>query len=103
MENGGGEISPCDGNFRREREREKNRQREAFPPASHRDGISIARERARGRERPLARERLHGRERDARARKKGRGEKEERLGKNGITEKKKNRREIVREREDATD
>ena len=31
------------------------------------------------------------------------GEKEERLGKNEITEKKKNRREIVRDKEDATD
>ena len=39
------EISPRDGNFRRERERERNRQREAFPPASPRDRISVARER----------------------------------------------------------
>ena len=42
----------------KERERRKNvEEREAFPPASPRDGISVARERARGRER-------NGRERE---------------------------------------
>ena len=40
-------------NFRREteKEREGGKERGAFPPASPRDGISVARERARGRER----------------------------------------------------
>ena len=47
------EISPHDGNFRRERERERERERnrKTFPPASPRDGISDVRERMRGRER----------------------------------------------------
>ena len=63
------EISPCEGNFHRERER--NHQREAFPHASPRDGISIVRERARGEERPRARGRGYagGREMHERGRK----------------------------------
>ena len=105
-----------------EREREEGEEREEdFPPlASSRDGaISVARREERedvmgerrrqqerekgGREREK-KERRRKRETRGRGRKRGReGEKEERLGENGIMEKKKNRREIVREREDATD